>query len=239
MSPRQQYALIAGCYGIFLLITLPAHWAGALLARYSNAQLLGATGTLWQGRAAALQIGTHTFPDFVWDLHTLPLLWGNAQADLRWGEQSHTLATASFNQWQLQHADVRLPVTWLREFLPDAQKYALGGEIRLQTERLIWRGKFDGKAQLTWYNASTVQLPVQPLGDYQLDTQGDAKGIVSHIRTLQGALTITGTLRRAHGDRLRFAGTLQPDPARQAEFGSLIQLTGGQPDAQGAYRLGF
>jgi hypothetical protein len=104
---------------------------------------------------------------------------------------------------------------------------------------LLWHDQLSGNAKLEWNHASTLRLPVQPLGDYQIDVQSKEQEIILQISTLRGALAVSGTGRWAAHDRFRFSGALKPDPARQAEFNSLIQLTGGQPDAQGAYRLAF
>jgi general secretion pathway protein N len=237
----------AGLYTLFLLMTFPAPWAAVAVAHFSQqrVQLLAPEGTIWHGKSSALVIDSHQIENFAWQLERLPLLWGTATAEVNWAENAHATLSLSRKSQQLRHADIRLPVELLRDFIPRAAEYGWGGSLRLQTDQLTWQAHqteqahLEGQARLEWYNARTVKLPVQPLGDYQIALQSTQKGIVSHISTLRGALTVNGTARWSSNDRLRFTGTLKPDPARQAEFTELINLTSGQADAQGAYHLGF
>lgn len=243
MNKRRTMWIAAGLYGIFLIAQFPAHWGAIALARFSQQryQLIAPEGSVWRGQSAALQIGTHKLDHFSWQLHVLPLLWGTGKADVKWAENSHATVSLTRHALQLQHADLSIPLALLKDFIPVVQAQGLGGDFHVQTPALQWQfdDVLDGHATIEWLQASTIKLPVQPLGDYQIDLKGGPKGVILTISTLRGALTINGTGRWAKHDRFRFAGTLKPDPARQAEFAQLTNLTGGQADAQGTYRLGF
>lgn len=240
---KRQLSVAVFLYVIFLLMSIPAQWGAVALAKFSDQriQLLSPTGTIWQGKSRALQVGSETLKDFAWTLHSTSMLWGTAHIEAAWGADSHATVRVTRHALNLADAQITLPVTWLSSYFPATAQYGFGGEARIQTPALDWQ--FDdgltGKMQIEWRDASTVKLPVQPLGDYQIEVTGEGQKGMLHLATLRGALTINGTGRWAAHDRFRFTGSVKPDPARLAEFTNLLSLTGNQPDNLGQYRLGF
>lgn len=241
MKPRRLLWLAVASYLVFLLFTLPAHWGALVLSKLSQQriQLVAAEGTLWHGRCHHLQVEQNRIDNLSWDWHVLPLLWLTLEAELHWNQDAHALLAWRGQHIALREADAQLPLTWIAPYFPAAQEYGLGGELRLVTPDLIWDNQLNGKATLTWRRASTSRLPVNPLGDYQIQLTADKHGTIFNVQTLSGVLNVSGTGRWLPHDRLRLNGSLRPDPARQAEFSSLLTLTGNQPDSQGTYRLAF
>ncbi|MFY9259479.1 MAG: type II secretion system protein N [Gallionella sp.] len=240
---RRKLWIAAGLYGIFLLITLPAHWAAVALAKFSHQrlQLIAPVGTLWQGTSRALQVDANRLKDFAWTLNAGCALWATVCADVTWAGDSHAKLRLTRQALRLQDAQITLPVAGLAAVFPTAAEYEWGGEAMIQTSALTWQfeGGLLGKSRVEWRDARTIKLPVQPLGDYLVDITGTKQGIVLQLRTLRGALEVNGTGRWAAHDHFRFSGSVKPDPARQSEFGALLSLTGNQPDALGQYRVGF
>lgn len=243
MNIRRQWWFAAGLYGIFLLMTLPAHWAAVGLAKVSNQriQLLAPVGTIWQGKSSALQVDAHLLKDFSWTLNGWCALWATGCLDVAWANDSHATVRVTRQALRLQEAKLTLPAPWLATAFPTAAQYEFGGKVMMQTAALTWQfeGELLGKAHIEWLDARTVKLPVEPLGDYLVDVTGTEKGVVLHLSTLRGALEVNGTGRWAAHDHFRFSGSMKPDPARQSEFSALLNLTGNQPDALGQYRVGF
>jgi general secretion pathway protein N len=74
-------SLGTGAFVVLALCTLPAQ----LLASYlgsSGVQAGGLTGTIWNGRAQALQVGAVHLGGVQWELHVLPLLTARLSADV-------------------------------------------------------------------------------------------------------------------------------------------------------------
>ncbi|MDD4962638.1 MAG: type II secretion system protein N [Gallionella sp.] len=240
---RRKLWIAAGLYGIFLLITVPAHWAAVALAKFSHQriQLIDPVGTLWQGKSSALQVDTHRLKEFAWTLNAGCALWATVCADVTWAGDSHAKVRVTRQTLQLQAAQITLPVAWLATAFPTAEPYGWGGDAIIQTSALTWQfdGGLKGIAHVEWRDAHTIKLLVQPLGDYLVEVTGTEQGVVLQLRTLRGALEVNGTGRWAAHDHFRFSGSVKPDPARQSEFTALLNLTGNQPDALGQYRVGF
>lgn len=241
MKRRHWIGLSVISYALALLANLPAHWGAQVLEKLSQhrIQLVAAEGSLWHGRCHHLQIEQHRLDNLAWDVHFLPLLWLTFETELRWHQDDHAILAWRGQRIALREADAQLPLAWIASYFPTVQDYGLGGELRIVTPALVWDKQLNGKATLTWQHASTSRLPVNPLGDYQIQLSADQHGTIFNVQTLTGTLNVSGTGRWLPHDHLRFNGNLRPDPTHQAEFSSLLTLTGNQPDAQGAYRLAF
>lgn len=240
---RRKLWVAVGLYSIFLLMTLPAHWAAVGLAKFSNQriQLLAPVGTIWQGKSSALQVDSHLLKDFSWTLNGWCMLWATGCMDVTWNNESHATVHVSRQALRLQEAQLTLPVSWLAMAFPTAAQYEWGGEVMMQASDFTWEfeGSLLGKARVEWRDAHTVKLPVSPLGDYLVDVTGGEQGVLLRLSTLRGVLEVNGTGRWAAHDHFRFSGSLKPNPARQSEFDALLNLTGNQPDSLGQYRIGF
>lgn len=241
MKPRALLWLGVASYLLFLVLTLPAHWGALAIAKLSQQriQLIAADGSLWRGHCHHLQIDQSRLDKVTWDVHFLPLLWFTLEAEWHWNQDAHAVVAWHGQHLALREADAQLPIAWITSYFPATQEYGLGGDLRIATPALDWNEKLMGKATLTWQHASTSRLPVQPLGTYQIQLTAEPRGIIFSVQTVEGALSVSGTGRWLPHDHLRFNGSLRPDPARQAEFSSLLTLTGNQPDSGGVYRLAF
>ena len=68
-------------YVFFILHQLPVktvvHWLPQKTLQRSNLQLNGLSGTIWNGQTAQLRLSGFSLSNLSWQLHALPLLWGD------------------------------------------------------------------------------------------------------------------------------------------------------------------
>src|SRR5262245_30208174 len=74
-------ALGLGAYIVFALVTLPAQLITDRLAR-QGVSMIGVQGTVWSGRAEAVQVANLNLGMLRWSLRPLALLTARAGADI-------------------------------------------------------------------------------------------------------------------------------------------------------------
>lgn len=125
----------------------------------------------------------------------------------------------------LVSADISLPATALGLGVPRLAPLGLTGEILLHIASLsIQRNHLQGKATVQWRDAGSVFTPISPLGDYELNFDGDGATVQVLLRTLQGALQLDGKGSWAVGASPDFLAVARVPSQHQAQLDPLLRL---------------
>lgn len=221
--------------------TLPARWL--LLAVPADAPVVpvDASGTIWNGQAQ-LAIGPpgmrRTLPQAVtWRWHWLAGVGPAARVVHPWLAGPLEIAPG-LRGARLGQGTLTLPAVALTAAGAPLNTLEPGGQLALAWPALDL-GDLPSKGpllQLTWSNASSARVRVQPLGDYQASLAADgAGGLDLQVRTVRGALRIEGH-GQDHNGRWRFDGQALPAPDTDAATRDALEPL---LSALGAYRNGI
>lgn len=197
--------------------TLPARWL--LLAVPADAPIVpvDASGTIWNGQAQ-LALGPpgmrRTLPQpVVWHWHWLAGVGPAARLVHPWLAAPLEIAPG-LGGARLGQGTLTLPAAALIAAGAPLNTLDPGGQLALSWPALeVGDPPSKGPLlQLTWSNASSARVRVQPLGDYQaaLATDG-AGGLDLQVHTVRGALRVEGH-GQGRGGHWRFDGQAMPAP---------------------------
>lgn len=217
-------------------------WVAASLAA-QGIQLQGVEGTLSSGRASQIDLGGNPLiRDLGWTMRRWQLLMGRASFALSGGRDGQLIdGTASVvPSGTLTLRDFKL-VTPLKDALAAAGYPFMPVEgqlgLDLQTLRLRqrWPEKAEGTLTLRGLGWKLGREPLL-LGDFEAKMEDDTGGSKAVIRSLSGALEVSGHARL--GDDRSYDVDLQMRPKADAPpmVGNLVRNLG-QPDTQGWYHL--
>jgi general secretion pathway protein N len=223
-------------YLIFLLVNLPASWAGFLLERASRGALaLGDTqGTAWKGSGVlGLQsAGTYRrLADIQWNCNPLGALTGKLNltlsgtardAQLRAGV---TLSTAGAS---FRSVDATAPAGMVESVFAAAAFAKPEGRLRLQADSLeVGAGRVRGTATVEWLDAGLGGFQAPRLGDYRLQVTGNGERADLRLATLRGDLRLNGQgeWRAAQPRLLQLRGTAEAAAGRK-DLEQLMQVLG-------------
>ncbi len=217
-------------------------WVAAALAQ-SGVQLQGVDGTLAEGRAVQVDLqGSPLVRDLGWKMRKLHLLLGRASFALAGGRDGQLVeGTASVvPSGTLTLNDFRI-VMPLKDGLAAAGypfmpvEGQLGLDLRSLKLRERWPRKAQGTLSLRGLGWKLGREPVL-LGDYDAALDNETAGVKADVRTLSGALEVSGTARL--GDDRSYDMNLQmrPKPNAPPMVANLVRNLG-QPDTQGWYHL--
>lgn len=221
-----------GIYAAGLVASAPASLVDAGLRRISEGKLrlVDAKGTLWSGvgrvemrdpagRAAAAK-------SLAWGLRPESLLRGRIVADLELEHSGKAFAVSlSPGRIDLADAEIGLPATVLGLGLPRLAPLGLTGDIALHVASLSIDGRqVRGKGKLQWRDAGSTFTPVAPLGNYELNFDGDGATARVVLRTLQGPLQLDGAGSWAIGAPPDFLAVAQVAPQQFEQLAPLLRL---------------
>jgi general secretion pathway protein N len=209
----------------------------------SGVQISGIEGTLSQGRAAQLSLqGRPLIRDLGWTLNRLQLLLGRASFALEGGRDGVLLNGTAFvvpsGTWNLR--DFRLATP-----LADGMA-ALGVPfVPMEAQALIelsrlslrdgWPEQAQGRVSLRALNWKLGREPVA-FGDYEAVIENETAGIKAVVRSLSGALDLSGEARLGEDRGYELHLQMRPRPDAPPMVGNLVRNLG-QPDVQGWYHL--
>jgi len=219
-------------YLVFLIVTIPAHWAGVLLERAGAGRvtLANPTGRLWQG-AGTLVLGGNGAAgyrlDVRWELLPIWLAIGQLRAELNavQDDRGHAELMLSPGRLQLNHLQAELPASALAALYSPAALIGPTGNFNLSSDELVFRRDgVAGEARLTWYQAGGRFGGVGEIGDYLLLLQGQNDHVALRVETLRGDARIDahGDWKLTEGGMLQLNGTL----ASETPGAALGPLTG-------------
>jgi general secretion pathway protein N len=199
------------------LAILPARWLMRAFPSAWPVAVVDASGTLWNGQAQ-LAIGPpgmrRTLPQPVaWRWHWVEGTGLAAQVEHPWLAAPLEIAPG-LGGTRLGQGRLTLPADALTAAGAPLNTLEPGGQLALAWPALNL-GDLRSKGpllQLTWSNASSTRVRVQPLGDYQAALAADgAGGLDLRVQTVRGPLRIEGH-GQDHAGRWRFDGQASPAP---------------------------
>lgn len=245
------FSAVLGAVGLLLalaflyLALLPATWVDRLLQAQTRGSLAmtATTGSFWRGEGALQAIlptgDAVTLAQTRWRIAVTELLSLRLHVTLHASQTGGTLLDAALSpgETRIHEARLDLPAALLGVLSPTLRSVALSGQMAVQaTDLRLEAGQVTGKARVMWQSASSGMTSVRPLGNYQLDLEGQNGGLDLRLTTLGGALNLTGTGRLQPGKAAEFNLTASPVEAKRQELSPLLRMLGREVNP-GTYQL--
>lgn len=232
MKRRHLAAIGLVFYALVIIATAPATLIDASLqhASHGKLRLAEAQGTLWSGSGQIEvrdSIGRSGIAKSIaWHVQPESLLRGHLAYKINWGRTAKAfLVTISLSKIELANADISLPATALGLGVPKLAPLGLTGDIFLHvTDLSIERNKMQGNATLQWRNAGSALVPISPLGDYELNFNGNGATAHALLRTIQGPLQLDGKVSWKSGGSSDFSALARVPPHLQQQLDPLLRL---------------
>ena len=210
------------------------------LALPPQIQIKNVQGTIWNGRASALGVGTIVVQEHVeWRLNPLAMLTGRMEWLLTgwYGKRSSTLSVRmGVDGMALQNVNIYLPLEPFAALHSRLNSLGLGATLHASAQRLGVQQR--SRATLDVDGLFFVQLPQSgQLGSYQLELDADESGSGKWgLRSLSGIVAATG-----HGTfstkRFQFNGQLTLNP--HSPLPGLSAVLSRQPGNDAGYQVSF
>ena len=217
------------------LVMLPATWVDTLLQDNTRGSLsmTGTSGALWRGEGTLQAILPNgdavTLAPVAWHIAIGELLTLRLHIVLRSSQNGSPILdlSSSPGETRIHEARLELPAAMLGALSPTLRSAALSGQMAVQaTDMRLDVGHATGKARIMWMSASSELSAVRPLGNYQLDLDGQGGGLDMRLTTLGGALNLTGSGRMQPGKPADIKITATPIEARRQELAPLLRMLG-------------
>lgn len=242
------YVALGVCaYIAFVVALFPADRAYAFArSQLGNTMLYDVRGTVWRGKAAAVQVGGHTLRAVRWSIAPWTVVFGRVDVDVAfdsgesWG--NGVIGLGINKALHLRGLELQLPAAEVRSLLPRIAVPLAGVfTITLQDGRFYpeTRQITDVRGALTWHNAA-LDMPNAPvLGSFRVDLEPGAGGIVGTLKdTGEGPLVAQGSLLLKPDNSYQFTGSFMPrEPGRTDIAQGLMFL--GRPDAEGRVKVNY
>jgi len=235
-------------YVAFLVVQFPSRQAYALLESHlEGVQLYEPEGTVWQGKAKALDFRNQRFQAIEWQLKPwsvvlgrLDIDWsfdngdafGNGTAGLGW-DSSVKLSAVSAN----------LPSTFIQPYLPDMPA-KLGGIFSVDLDELYYDSAESAlrtiAGELVWRSAAVTVVSELPLGEFQVVLITDESGIVGQLKEADTSdLLAAGQLSLSADNSYKVDVTLAVrNPPQRRDLSQGLSFIG-RPDAKGQFKLSY
>lgn len=219
-------------YALGVIITAPATLIDVGLQRISHGKLrlVEAQGTMWSG-SGQIEIRdsggrTGVAKSFAWRILPESLLRGHLVCEVKLEQATKPFpVTISLSRIELANADISLPAAALGLGVPKLAPLGLTGDMLLHVASLsIERKQMQGNVTLQWRDAGSVLTPISPLGDYELNLDGEGATVHVLLRTIQGPLQLDGKGSWANGDNPDFLAIARVPPQHQQQLGPLLRL---------------
>lgn len=233
---RSGLLAIALVWVFFLIAQLPAQVLVPLLP--PSLQLGGISGSVWNGRAARVDLEWQSkvlrVGQVQWRLKPWSLLLLAPELDIRtqWGAQTlaATAALSVTGDVSVSNLSARVDTAWLRQWIP----LYIGGWLELEAEQLRFHQQalVAAEGRLLWRdgvwaaNAGDVAL-----GSFVLDLHSNDGGIVGEVITVSGALQAEGSVALSP-DTYQVALTLTGPALAQSGLREALQVFA-TPSAEG------
>ncbi len=236
---------------LFLLVTLPAYFAGTIVSRASHGALSleRAEGTIWHGRAelrASTRGAVQALCEIRWQVRPLWLLAGRLRVELQAqgnGPAGDVVLDAGPTRIVVQDVVLAFPATLIGQFYAPAAFVEPQGIVRLNSPRLEFaQSSLTGNATVAWENAGTRAFNLSQIGDYRLEIKSNGAQTALTLTTMRGDLKVDGEGNLAlgpNGASLHLQGFASANPAR-GDLGSLLNLLGPPgPDGRRAFQFSY
>ena len=242
------YVALGVCaYVAFVIALFPADRAYAFVrSQLGDTLLYDVRGTVWHGKAAAVQVGGQTLRAVRWSVAPWTVLLGRVDVDLAfdsgesWG--NGTLGLGVNKVLQVRDLELQLPGAEVRSLLPRITVPLAGVfTVTLQEGRFNpeTRQVQDLRGAVTWHNAALDMPNAPPLGTFRVDLEPGAEGIVGSLKdTGEGPLVAQGTLLLKPDNTYQFTGNFMPREAGRTEIAQGLMFLG-RPDAEGRVKVNY
>lgn len=232
MSPWRLAAIGFIAYAGGIIAMAPATLIDSGLQRISQGRLRLAElqGTLWSGsgyieiRDPGGRAGVAR--SLSWRILPESLLHGQVTGEFQLEQSDKAFpVTLSLSGVELANINISLPATALGLGVPKLAPLGLTGDILLHIVRFsLDRKQIQGRATLQWRNAGSLFTPISPLGDYELNFDGDGAPVQVLLRTLQGPLQLDGKGSWTMGGSADFLAIAHVPPQHLEQLGPLLRL---------------
>lgn len=246
MKRRSLLAIGLAIYALGVIALAPASLVDVGLQRISQGRLhlVEVQGTLWLGSGRIelrdAQGRTGAAKHMAWHLRPESLLRGQLAGDIQLDrEGSHFPVTVSMSGFEIGKVDVRLPAAALGLAVPRLAALGLGGELEVQIPGvIIERGQLRGRVAVRLRSAGSTFMPVFPLGDYELNLDGQGAAVQLLLHTLQGPLQLDGKGSWVIGHKPDFLAVARVPPQHVQQLDPLLRLIAVERGA-GRFELQF
>lgn len=198
-----KYLLLGvAAYGLFLIWTFPAVRAVALLHQQLPqvpVRLSDVGGTVWSGRAAALQYQGQRLSRLNWQFRPLALFTGRLEFAVDFngeGRSGRANIGVRYDGGVVVSAiDARLPLAELAPLLDIP--VTLSGVAEIKLDELLYAANAVQRAEgeIQWRQIAVTEPVAQKMGDFSSRFTTEADGIKAQFRDLGGPMQLEGTLR--------------------------------------------
>lgn len=237
-------------YFLFLIISAPAWlivWALPKFAPFPIS-VQESRGSLWRGEFDGANVALPTgqnlrFDTLKWQLKP----WNLLRAELAAGvdisgpqlQGKGVIAKGVFGGIKLRDMTASAPASLLPMAVPALAIWSPAGTLDFSAANFSYAGTMsDGKANITWRQASLALSQVKPLGEYTLAVDAKDGALNYQLTTVSGALQLEGKGRWATNGAPTFLGSARPQPNYAAQLADLLRLLG-NPDPSGTVPLRY
>lgn len=239
---------------LLALSSAPATWLDALasLATGGKLRLAQASGSIWQGSGrlvwadtgetaeARLSLAGVALPGRVhWRLSPLPLVLGLVEASVRAdGMAGEVALQGSFSELRLGNGRLDLPRIELGALGSPWNTVRPAGAVSLSWSSVtLSASRFEGSVAIELREVASALSPVRPLGSYRIDVQGQGTQALITMRTLDGALALSGQ-GSASARGFSFLARAHPSRPDDTRLQGLLGLVGQRDGEQTVIRIG-
>ena len=235
-------------YLIFLVVKLPAVHVLAYVNLPKEIKLYGVSGTIWQGQAQQLSYSGLPIENINWSLSALPLLWGEASADVKGGNlrQSSQIALngkirASQKALQASNFNLYIPANLATAKLSLPIPVKAQGRFHIKLSELDYdyvNGCNQVEGEGKWINAKVAGInKMIDLGNFNTQLGCDKQQVLVKMTQpnslgIEAQATVTANMQFAVKGRFKPSDNLPKEVHQAAQFM-------GQKDNNGYYPIAF
>lgn len=240
--PRLAVVAVVATFVTTLIVAFPARVALAWFAPEGLA-VSGVEGSVWRGRAAALQLAGLGAGPVSWRVRPMALLLGRIEADVEGsvtdGFASGRIGATLTGVLRIRDARASLP---LERLTAGTSIGPATGQLQatIDSLRLVagWPESISGELQVMGVRYPVPQLGNTALGSYSVTfpaPDGDAtEPPAGQIRSLSGPYDVSGTLGLLPGRRYALTAEVRATASAQAPLRNALQFLG-RPNERGYY----
>lgn len=237
-------------YLIFVLATIPANVIVGMVELPKNIKLGTVSGSLWSGKAAAIQIDNDVISNLSWNLSPLSLIVGGINAEVKFGKsrgketisgKGDVATDFSFSSVDLNNFVLRYPASGLVQKMNLPIPATLSGQVVFNIND-YQQGKpyceqLDGK--ITWNKASAdVMGKKVALGKLAAQLGCDKGQVALNIKE-KNPLGLQFDALIGEKGNLSGKGFVKPDGTMSTDVHNTVQQLFGPADSQGRFALKF
>lgn len=225
-------------YAVFLLATLPATQAVALLQQQiPQLRAAGVSGTAWSGEAAVLQVEGQTLRRVDWQIRPWSVLLGELQLDLRLQDADlsgrASVGLKPDGSIHLSGVDLNLAAAAASNLFN--VPVDLGGQfqLRLDSAQLQGRQLQSAEGEVRWQRAAVTAPVAQALGEFVARLSTVEQGVQAQVKDDGGPLQLDGTALLTPAGAYNFNGAVAVrDPQEKMLVQGLQALGRPGPDGR-------